>query len=37
MTRRTFERPDPQEQTFWLLFSLLGLALAAAAWIEFVN
>jgi hypothetical protein len=36
MTRRTFEKPDPQEQMFWLLFSLLGLGLALAGWLDYL-
>ncbi len=37
MTRRIFELPDPQPQAFWLLFALLGIALAVAAWVEFAT
>jgi hypothetical protein len=37
MTRRTFERPDPQTQLFWLVFSLLGIALAVAGWADYLR
>jgi hypothetical protein len=32
MTRRIFELPDPQQQMFWLVLSLLGVALMIAGW-----
>lgn len=32
MTRRIFELPDPQQQMFWLVLSLLGVALMVAGW-----
>ena len=36
MTRRMFELPDPQQQLFWLVFSLLGIAMMIAGWYSWV-